>query len=214
MPSWSYHWGSNAMRAGYGVFLNMAARLGATGSLTAEQCRERALDFLHFFHGQNAMSMVYLTNMAGLGGEHSSFQFYHAWFGSSGNTYSSDAYIGKPAGVVEPDYPYFKGIDNHGINDNKVSQLGPAPGFVPGGPNSSYSGDGVPPGNATYDNLFYRDWCDQTVWTVRTWEITENSIGYQGPYVALAAAFVPVRDQIFADGFESGGTGAWVSTEP
>ena len=43
--------------------------------------------FLHYFHGQNALNMVYLTNMAALGGEHSSFQFYHAWFGDSENEY-------------------------------------------------------------------------------------------------------------------------------
>ncbi|HSL16539.1 MAG TPA: glycoside hydrolase family 9 protein [Methylomirabilota bacterium] len=214
MPGWSYHWGSNAMRAGYGVFLNLAAELGATGSLTADQCRERALEYLHFFHGQNAMSMVHLTNMAALGGEHSSYQLYHAWFGASGSVLSSDLYIGKPLAVVEPDYPYFKGVDNHGVGDDKSSTLGPAPGFVPGGPNASYSGTAVPPAGAGYLNRFYRDWCDQTVWTAVTWEITENSIGYQGPYVALAAAFVPPAGRLFADGFEDGGAGAWSAVVP
>ena len=209
MPSWSYHWGSNAMRAGYGVFLALAARLGATGSLSAAECRARALDFLHYFHGQNAMSMVYLTNMAALGGEHSSFQLYHAWFGDSSRASSSAAYIGKPAGIAEPAYPYFAGTDNLGVSDDKTSSLGPAPGFVPGGPNSDYSGTAVPPGGAYFLNRYYRDWCDQTVWTAKTWEITENSIGYQGPYVALAALFVPPADQLFADGFESGTTDRW-----
>ena len=47
------------------------------------------------------------------------------------------------------------------------------------------------------------------MWTAVTWEITENSIGYQGPYVALAAAFVPSVGEIFSDGFESGDTSAW-----
>jgi hypothetical protein len=61
---------------------------------------------------------------------------------------------------------------------------------VPGGPNQDYSGDATPPAGAACPNRFYRDWNDQAVWTARTWEITENSIGYQGPYVALAAAFV------------------------
>jgi len=125
-------------------------------------------------------------------------------------------------GVVEPDYPYFKGSDNHGINDNKSSSLGPPPGFVPGGPNKDYSGDGVPPGNAVYYNRFYRDWADQTVWTVLTWEITENSIGYQGPYVALASYFMsePVAncsvdadcdDGAFCNGAESCTSGSCVS---
>jgi len=214
MPDWSYHWGSNAMRAGYGVFLALAARLGATGSQTAFDCRAHALDFLHFFHGQNPLNMLYLTNMSSFLGEHSSYQLYHAWFGASGSASSSAAFIGKPTAVVEPDYPYFKETDNHGISDDKTSTVGPAPGFVPGGPNAAYSGTAVPPSGATYLNHFFRDWCDQTVWTAVTWEITENSIGYQGPYVALAAAFVPPNGKVFADGFESGDTTAWSSAVP
>jgi hypothetical protein len=204
MPSWSYFWGSNIMRANYGLMLLTAARLGETGSHTADECEAHALDFLHFFHGQNALNMVYLTNMAALGGEHSSFQFYHAWFGDSHNTFSRNNFIGKPTAVVEPDYPYFKGTDNFGISDSKVSALGPAPGFVPGGPNKDYSGTAFPPKGAAGYNKFYRDWNDQTEWTVVTWEITENSIGYQGPYLALAMHFLgtPVcdNDDICEDG--------------
>lgn len=189
MPAWSYYWGSNAIRAGYGLFLLAAAQRNATGSHTSGECLQHALDFLHFFHGQNPLSMVYLTNMAALGGEHSSFQFYHSWFGDSSNTFSASNYLGKPLAIFEPDYPYFKGTDNFGINDNKAAALGPAPGFVPGGPNKDYSGTAQPPLGAVYYNRFYRDWADQTGLDVRTWEITENSIGYQGPYVALSAYF-------------------------
>jgi hypothetical protein len=215
MPSWSYYWGSNSIRAGYGVFLLQAARLGETGSHTEAACVEHAESFLHFFHGQNTLNMVYLTNMAALGGEHSSFQFYHAWFGDSENEYSRVRFVGKPAAVVEPDYPYYKGTDNHGIGDNKSSTLGPAPGFVTGGPNKDYGGDASPPLGAVYYNRFYRDWNDQEVWTARTWEITENSIGYQGPYVALGAYFMQPRPKsIFADGFESGDVSSWSSTSP
>ncbi len=190
MPLSSYHWGSNAIRAEDGVFLLQAARLGATGSRTAAVCRRHALDVLHYFHGQNPLGMVYLTNMASRGGEHSSWQIFHNWFGQSQDSYSRANFVGKPASVFEPEYPYFRGRDNHGVSDDKTSVLGPAPGFVPGGPNLDYSGDAVPPGRAACPNLFYRDWTDQAAWTARTWEITESSIGYQGPYVALAAAFV------------------------
>jgi hypothetical protein len=186
----SYHWGSNQVRAGQGVFLLRAARLGATGTHGGAECRRRALDFLHFFHGQNPLSMVYLTNMAGLGGEHSSWQVFHHWFGQSLSAHSRSRYLGKPPSVFEPHYPYFTGTDNHGRRDDKASTFGPAPGFVPGGPNKDYSGDAVPPGDARHPGRSYRDWSDQSAWTARTWEITENSIGYQGPYVALASAFV------------------------
>jgi endoglucanase len=190
MPISSYHWGSNATRAGQGVFLLEAARLGATGSHTAAECRRHALDILHFFHGQNPLSMVYLTNMTSFGGEHSSWQFFHNWFGQSQSPYSRANYVGKPSSVLEPHYPYFREVDNHAIRDDNTSALGPAPGFVPGGPNRNYSGDATPPRGAVWPNRFYRDWNDQAIWTARTWEITENSIGYQGPYVALVAAFV------------------------
>jgi endoglucanase len=189
MPSWSYYWGSNAIRAGYGLFLLDAAALGATGSHTVADCEQHALDILHFFHGQNTLNMMYLTNMAALGGEHSSFQFYHAWYGDYLNTHSRTNFVGKPASIVEPDYPYYKGTDNHGISDNKSSLYGPPPGIVPGGPNKDYTGTATPPGGSVYYNRFYRDWADQTQWTAMTWEISENSIGYQGPYVALAASF-------------------------
>jgi peptidoglycan/LPS O-acetylase OafA/YrhL len=190
IPSASYHWGSNAVRAAHGLFLLQAARLGATGSYTPEECRRHALDILHSFHGQNALSMVYLTNMASGGGEHSSWQIFHNWFGQSEDPYSRARYVGKPRSVVEPHYPYFPGPDNHGVRDDKTSALGPAPGFVPGGPNQGYTGDARPPGGGACPERFYRDWNDQAAWTARTWEITETSIGYQGPYVALAAAFV------------------------
>lgn len=191
MPSWAYHWGSNGPRASQGVFLLTAARLGLTGRRTAAECALHALDILHFFHGQNPLSMVYLTNMAALGGEHSSYQFFHLWFGDARIAHSRASFLGKPAGIHEPAYPYFAGTDNHGISDNRTSTLGPPPGFVPGGPNAGYGGSSSPPRNAGAINRSYRDWADNTVLTAQPWEITENSIGYQGPYVALAAYFAP-----------------------
>ena len=189
MPDWSYYWGSNAIRAGYGVFLLEAARLLQTGSHTAAEARAHALDILRFFHGQNPLRMVYLSNMAALGGEHSVWQFYHAWFGDSWSAYSRANHLGKPPGVVEPAYPYFAGVDNHGVSDNNSSTLGPAPGILVGGPNQNYGGDSTPPLGAIGLNRFYRDWAEQRFGNPNTWEITENSIKYQGPYVSLAAAF-------------------------
>ncbi len=190
LPDWAYHWGSNVPRASTGIFLHQAVKLNATGSHSAAETLQHAQDFLHFFHGQNAINMLYLTHMTELGGEHSSWQFYHAWFGDSNNAYSTSNFMGKPPEVNEPDYPYYKGTDNHGVNDNKASLLGPPPGFVPGGPNKDYSGTAIPPKNADSYNRYYRDWADQAVWTAQTWEITENSIGYQGTYVALGAYYM------------------------
>ena len=222
LPDWAYHWGSNVPRASTGLFLLKAAQLGQTGSHTTAAVLAHAQDFLHFFHGQNPINMVYLTNMEALGGEHSSWQFYHAWFGDSNNAFSRNNFMGKPPGVSEPDYPYFKGTDNHGVNDNKSSIQGPPPGFVPGGPNKDYAGTAVPPGNAQYYNRYYRDWADQVQWTAQTWEITENSIGYQGTYVALGAYYMsqPVAecgidaecdDGLFCNGAEACVAGSCVA---
>jgi endoglucanase len=188
-----YHWGSNKVFGSWGVLLLQAARLGATGSQTAAQCRELAGDLLHHFHGQNAMGMNYLTNMAALGGEHSSFQFYHSWFGAITDPDSVSLYRGKPQGVTEPDYPYFKGVDNYGVSDNNASQHGPVPGLVVGGPNKDYGGQATPPRSSTYYERFYRDWIDNSPdgwYRTKVWEVNENSISYQAPYVALIAGFM------------------------
>ncbi len=190
MPESGYIWGSNGGRAARGLFLINAARLGATGGHSELECWAHAQDLLHFFHGQNTLRMTYLSNMAALGGEHSSFQFYHGWFGTPGFPYSAANYVGKPASIDEPDYPYFKGVDNYGIDDNKTSTFGPAPGFVPGGPNKYYSGVIDPPLGCSFYNDCYRDWADQTVFEAYSWEISESSIGSQGGYVALASYFM------------------------
>ena len=188
-----YHWGSNKPRGSWGVLLLEAVRLGATGSHTVAECLELAQDFLHHFHGQNPLGMTYLSNMSAYGGEHSSYQFFHSWFGAINDPESVAWYRGLPQGVTEPDYPYFKGVDNYGISDNNFSLYGPAPGFVPGGPNKDYSGLAKPPGAVTYYERFYRDWIDNSprgFSRTKPWEVNENSISYQGPYVALIAAFM------------------------
>jgi hypothetical protein len=95
--------------------------------------------------------------------------------------------------VTEPDYPYFKGLDSYGIGDDNHSLYGPIPGFVPGGPNKDYSGLATPPRGATYYERFYRDWNDNSPrgwYRTKVWELNENSISYQGPYVALIAGFM------------------------
>ena len=69
---------------------------------------ERAEGLLNSFHGVNAMGIVYLTNMYGYGAERSVNQIFHTWFRDGDPTY----------------------------DDAKASRLGPAPGYVPGGPNS------------------------------------------------------------------------------
>jgi hypothetical protein len=67
------------------------------------------------------------------------------------------------------------------------------PGLVVGGPNKDYSGLATPPRGATYYERFYRDWIDNSPdgwYRTKVWEVNENSISYQGPYIALIAGFM------------------------
>lgn len=191
MTNWYYYWGSNRPRQKHGLFLLHARQLGIHGSRTSQQVLDKAKDYLHYFHGRNALNMVFLTNMSSFGGEHSSYMFYHGWFGPSWSAaYGRPRFLGKPAAVSEPHYPYYAGTDNYGVNDNRAATYGPAPGFIPGGPNAGYSGGSVPPSGITYRSKAYRDWAWQEAGSPASWEITENSLSSQGPYVALAAYFM------------------------
>jgi endoglucanase len=193
MRSDMYYWGSNGVRTAFGWGLTQAVKLDATGNLTADQCMDLAQEYLHAMHGKNPMNMVYLTNMAACGGEHSSFQMYHQWFGVVKDPECVAWYIGLPPTVTEPDFPYFKGVDNYGVSDDNYCDYGPAPGMLVGGPNKDYSGRAKPPDGETYYEKIYRDWTDDARrgwYNTKVWELTENSIGYQGFYVGLVAAFM------------------------
>ncbi|HRU40209.1 MAG TPA: glycoside hydrolase family 9 protein, partial [Candidatus Goldiibacteriota bacterium] len=65
----------------------------------------------------------------------------------------------------------------------------PAPGFLAGGPNRDFapaSGSIIPPQNQPPMKA-YKDW--NTSWPENSWEVTENSTGYQSRQVLLLAAF-------------------------
>mgnify|MGYP000008068068 CR=1 FL=1 len=79
VPDWAYHWGS----------LQVRARLGASAydfvqydvnSAKRDNFFKRAQNVLHYFHGVNPFSAVYLTNMGEYGAENSITQIYHSWF--------------------------------------------------------------------------------------------------------------------------------------
>jgi len=191
---WDWHWGSNVNQGAYGFNLMMALKFGITGSYTPKSITNQSQKYLHFLLGRNTLSMVYLTSMHSYGGEHSSFQLFHSWFsmtggdGDHGNIY----YNGKPNSVNEPFYPYYPA-------DNQTSLYGPAPGLLVGGPNYYYSGSYSPPLGAVYPARFYRDFsvsCDGDGSKCRamSWEITENSLGYSGPLVALLSFFMKNND--------------------
>jgi hypothetical protein len=164
-----YNWGSNAYKSNYGLILNEAGKT------------EAAEDYLHYMHGVNPFSMVYLTNMKEYGAENSLTQIYHSWFANGSAKW--DAY--------------------------GISTYGPAPGYLAGGANSSYTWDaccdnqscGSAASNAicTSENIplgepdskMYKDF--NTSWPLNSWSLTEPSLGYQVPYIRLLSKFVELK---------------------
>jgi endoglucanase len=164
MPDAQYHWGSNSVKANTGI-INYDMVYYGLDSGDEDSYIEKALGCLHYFHGVNPLNKVYLTNMAGYGAENSVNEIYHGWFAN-----------GSPW-------------------DNVLkSAKGPAPGYVPGGPNKSYSGSepGIkdqPPQKAYKDGNGY----------VNSWEVTEPSLGYQSAYLKLLSKFVEYQSDSVDD---------------
>ena len=105
MPNNQYHWGSNQIKAAYGV-MSLLVNNYNFDTANSNSYRTKAEEHVHYFHGQNPFGYVYLTNMNHLGAENSVNQMYHQWFG-----------------------------DGSIWDDARTSQFGPAPGYVTGGPN-------------------------------------------------------------------------------
>ncbi|MHB1845288.1 MAG: glycoside hydrolase family 9 protein [Deltaproteobacteria bacterium] len=181
---WDWSWGSNFNQGMYGANLLMAAHFGILGSHAQAEVTTLAMKHLHFLLGLNPLNMVYLTNMAAYGGEHSSFQIFDGWFSWTGNDgdHGNASYNGKPASVTEPLYPYY-------VDDGESSTYGPAPGYVPGGPNWYYDASYTIP-NRQWPAYAYRDFsvgCDWSgsVCKAASWELTEPDVNYQGAVVML-----------------------------
>lgn len=73
------------------------------------------------------------------------------------------------------------------FGDGTVWDTNPAPGFLTGGPNQFYSVASVSPPYGQPPMKSYLDW--NKVWPDSSWEVTENSTGYQSRHVLLNAAF-------------------------
>lgn len=161
MPEAQYHWGSNNPRAGYGNS-NIDVVTYAIDPDNAGSYTTRALDTLHYFHGVNPFATVYLSNMYAYGATQSLNQIYHVWFANK--TRWSDA---------------------------RSSECGPAPGYIPGGPNYQAAKDGVPdslrPPVGQPPQKSYRDW--NMADPDKSWTVTEPAIYYQSGYIKLLAKF-------------------------
>jgi hypothetical protein len=110
MDDAAYHWGHNQPRTSAG-HMNLDFITFNINPSTHAQYKEVAEQYLHWMHGVNPMGMVMLSNMYSYGAEKCANEIYHTWF------------------------------TDGSIWDNSLTSLnGPAPGYVPGGPNKSYSG--------------------------------------------------------------------------
>lgn len=157
-----YHWGSNNPRANYGN-TNLDASFYRIDEGRSESFDMRALETLHYFHGVNPFTMVYLSNMYRYGATVSANEIYHTWFWQKSKW-----------------------------SNAKTSACGPAPGFVPGGPNANATADGVPahltPPAGQPPQKSYKDW--NTATPESSWAVTEPAIYFQSAYIRLLSSFV------------------------
>ena len=145
---------------------NMVMANSGNGSLAlarlgidAEANIERASAHLHTLNGVNPLGLVYLSNMNEVGAERSITELYHFWF-----------------------------ADGTDYDTAWSSEIGPAPGYVVGGPNASYSGSNSdvprwPIAKAYADFNSYGS--DE-----RPWELSEPAIYYQSAYVRLLSGVI------------------------
>lgn len=154
LPDAQYNWGHNVVRANV-ANINHDFASFAINAADANTYKELAEQHLHWLHGNNPLGLSMLSNMYAYGAEKPINELYHTWF-------------------------------NDGtVWDNALtSPNGPAPGYLVGGPNKSYSGalsniSNQPPQKA------YRDW--NTGYPENAWELSEPAIYYQAAYVQLLA---------------------------
>jgi hypothetical protein len=172
----NYTWGSNKTKACQAnILLNM--NVYNLDSANAKNYINSALGYINYFHGVNPNSKVYLSNMNSFGAGNSVTKFYHSWFAHGSALWDQ---VG-------------------------VSTYGPPPGFVPGGPNPSYSLDGCCPSGcgSTSNNALcltdvtpplnqpiqksYKDFNDS--WPVDSWTVTEPAIYTNASYVRMLSKF-------------------------
>jgi len=176
MPT--YTWGSNSVKSNVGDLLAALVVHKLDSAMDADVLRAAAR-FVHYLHGTNPLSIVYLTNMYAHGAENCANEMFHTWF-----------------------------ADGSALWDRVgTSTYGPPPGYLTGGPNPSYDWDGCCPSGcgSTGNNALctsmsisppkgqppqksYLDF--NTGWPLDSWSVTEPSDGYQVAYIRLLSKFV------------------------
>lgn len=105
----AYHWGSNIIKANYGLMNLQMERYNIAGSSNWNYTK-KAKEQLHYFHGVNPLGLVYLSNMYDVGGDNCVNEIYHGWF--------------KDGSVWD---------------NALTSTYGPPPGYLAGGPNKEFT---------------------------------------------------------------------------
>jgi hypothetical protein len=178
-PISEYTWGSNQSKSAVSRLLLLASDYGVEAD-TSATTRAAALDQLHYLHGVNPLGLVYLSNMQSAGAENSVKTFFHSWFSYKSTRWS----------------------------EVSASAPGPAPGFLVGGPNPSYSLDGCCTDGSKCSGSADFKFCSMDLtppigqpptksyrqfnlgWPANSWAVTENSNGYQAQYIRALAAFI------------------------
>jgi hypothetical protein len=155
-----YSWGSNQHKGSIGTFITNIAQYQMP-CCSPDEIAASASAFVHYIHGVNPLSVVYLSNMNEFGAENSVPELYHMWF-----------------------------ADGSKWDNVMSSEYGPAPGILVGGPNEFYESPGEqviePPENQPAQKS-YKSWNSSSD---HSWEITENQIIYQAAYIRLLSKFV------------------------
>lgn len=150
-PDAQYHWGSNQVHANCA---NMNADFVTynVNPSDAGLYREITEQYLHWLHGVNPMNLAMLSNMGAYGAENSVQEVYHAWY-ANGSKW-----------------------------DNALKTLnGPAPGYIPGGPNKDYTGVTPNITNQPVQKTF-KEW--NAGYPQNSWEIEEPAIYTNAAYLA------------------------------
>lgn len=177
----NYTWSSNQIKMAQARLYQYLARYGS--GTEAEMAAAAAEDYVHYLHGVNPLGLVYLTNMQRAGAEHSAKTISHLWFADKSPKW----------------------------DETTATTPGPAPGFLSGGPNTSFAPDScctAPAGDPAYQCYGSADFalCGQNWnppmgqpqqksyleynggWPVGAWPITEPSTGYQAKYILVVSA--------------------------
>jgi hypothetical protein len=176
-----YTWSSNQIKMAQARVFQYLTKQGSAEN--AETAAAAAEDYVHYLHGVNPLGLVYLTNMQRAGAEHFAKTLFHFWFADKSPKW----------------------------DETTATTPGPAPGFLSGGPNTSFAPDScctAPEGDPAYRCYGASEFalCSQnwkppveqpqqksyldfnSGWPVGAWPITEPSTGYQAKYVLVLSA--------------------------